>query len=99
MDEKTKQEKINEMADKMKFVFDVLGTKKDINRMILNDKELRDFLLERIEFYRLFVPRTSNTNLMLSAISFIFSCFVFSSIYFTFHVITTASSLFILSIQ
>ena len=54
MDEKTKQEKINEMADKMKFVFDVLGTKKDINRMILNDKELRDFLLERIEFYRLF---------------------------------------------
>ena len=54
MDEKTKQEKINEMGDKMKYVFDVLGTKKDINRMILNDKELRDFLLERIEFYRLF---------------------------------------------
>jgi chorismate mutase len=54
MDEKTKQEKINEMADNIKYVFDVLGTKSDINRMILNDKELRDFLLERIEFYRLF---------------------------------------------
>ena len=54
MDEKTKQEKINDMADKIKFVFDVLGTKKDINRMILHDKELRGFLLERIEFYRLF---------------------------------------------
>ena len=54
MDEKTKQEKINDMADKIKFVFDVLGTKSDINRMILNDKELRYFLLERIEFYRLF---------------------------------------------
>ena len=54
MDEKTKQEKINDMADNIKYVFDVLGTKSDINRMILNDKELRDFLLERIEFYRLF---------------------------------------------
>ena len=54
MDEKTKQEKINEMADKIKYVFDVLGTKSEITRMILNDKELRDFLLERIEFYRLF---------------------------------------------
>ena len=30
MDEKTKQEKINDMADKIKFVFDVLGTKSDI---------------------------------------------------------------------
>ena len=31
MDEKTKQEKINDMADKIKFVFDVLGTKKNRN--------------------------------------------------------------------